>query len=162
YLRAGSVIPQSHTALPVSAQDLLVNVDRLMRSVPRKDLHTLVTQLGTAFAETGPDLRRLLDSTRLLEQTAHQNLPQTVRLFPGNGSTRFGVPIPPTEDHQPCKQGYLDPRKRRLPNALRYPPIRWQSFCSAPTKADVNVRGSREAPEPTGGRLGDYSAYRHG
>jgi len=264
FLHQGSVIPQSHTSLPVSAQDLLINVDRLVRSVPKADLHTVVTQLGAAFDETGPDLRRLLDSTRLLEQTAQANLPQTVRLlhdggtaldtqnalssdivafshhlarftdavrssdrdlravidngapastqlvaldhsvdatlpvmlgnltsvaqvsavrvpalrqiliiypyvvstsyglFPGNGSTRFGVPIPPTEDHQPCKQGYLDPRKRRLPNALRYPSIRWQSFCKAPTNADINVRGSREAPEPGGGRLGNDPGYRNG
>jgi len=263
YLHEGSVIPQSQTSLPVSAQDLLVNLDRLMKSVPRKDLHTLVTELGRTFADTGPALQRLLDSTTALVQTARSNLPETVRLlddggtvldsqnahssdietfarnlatftdalrssdrdlrkvidngspasqeltaldhsvdatlpvllgnltslgrvtavrvpairqvliiypyvvstsyglFPGNGSTRFGFPFPPTEDHQPCSQGYVDPKKRRLPDKLRYPPIRWNAFCKAPTDADVNVRGSREAPEPGGGRLGDDPSYRH-
>jgi phospholipid/cholesterol/gamma-HCH transport system substrate-binding protein len=263
YLRSGSVIPQSRTRLPVSAQELLVNLDRLVSSVPRKDLHTVVTELGHTFADAGPDLRRLLDSTHTLVRAAHRNLPQTVQLltdsgtvldtqsalssdivrfsdnlatftdalrssdsdlravidngapaateltaldhsldatlpvllgnltslgqvtavrvpairqvliiypyvvatsfglFPGNGSTRFGIPIPPSEDHQPCKQGYLNPKKRRLPNALKYPPIRWNSFCKAPTKADINVRGAREAPEPGGGRLGDDPGYRH-
>jgi phospholipid/cholesterol/gamma-HCH transport system substrate-binding protein len=263
YLRAGSVIPQSQTKLPVSAQDLLVNLDRLMKSVPREDLHTLVTELGTTFADTGPDLQHLLDSTRALMQTARDNLPQTVQLlddggrvldtqnvlssdivtfsknlatftdalrssdgdlravidngspasreltaldhsvdatlpvllgnatslgqvtavripairqvliiypyvvstsyglFPGNGSTRFGFPFPPTEDHQPCLQGYVPAKKWRLPNVLHYPPVRWDAFCKAPTKADVNVRGSREAPEPGGGRLGDDPDYRH-
>ena len=262
-LHAGSVIPQSQTKLPVSAQDLLVNVDRLMKSVPREDLHTLVTELGTTFADTGPDLQHLLDSTRALMQTARANLPQTVQLlddggrvldtqnvlssdivtfsknlatftdalrssdkdlravidngppaareltaldhsvdatlpillgnltslgqvtavripalrqvliiypyvvatsyglFPGNHSTRFGFPFPPTEDHQPCMQGYVPPKKWRLPNALRYPPLRWDAFCKAPTKADINVRGSREAPEPDGKRLGDEPSYRH-
>ena len=263
YLHAGSVIPQNRTKLPVSAQDLLVNIDRLMKSVPRTDLHTLVTELGTTFADTGPDLQHLLDSTQALMRTARANLPQTVQLiddggrvldtqnvlssdivtfsrnlatftdalrssdhdlrafidngipaskeltaldhsvdatlpvllgnltslgqvtavripairqvliiypyvvstsyglFPGNGSTRFGFPFPPTEDHQPCQQGYLDPKKRRLPNVLKYPPIRWNSFCKAPTKQDINVRGSREAPEPDGRRLGDEPSYRN-
>ena len=263
YLQGGSVIPQSQTQLPVSAQDLLVNIDRLMKSVPRKDLHTLVTELGTTFADTGPDLQHLLDSTRALMRTARDNLPQTVQLlddggrvldtqnvlssdivtfsknlatftdalrssdhdlravidngspasreltaldhsvdatlpvllgnltslgqvtavripairqvliiypyvvstsyglFPGNGSTRFGFPFPPTEDHQPCLQGYVPPKKWRLPNALRYPSLRWDAFCKAPTKADINVRGSREAPEPGGGRLGDDPSYRN-
>ena len=263
YLHSGSVIPQSQTSLPVSAQDLLVNIDRLMKSVPREQLHTLVTELGTTFADTGPDLQHLLDSTRALMQTARANLPQTVQLlddggrvldtqnvlssdivafsknlatftdalrssdhdlravidngspasreltaldhsvdatlpvllgnltslgqvtavripairqvliiypyvvstsyglFPGNHSTRFGFPFPPTEDHQPCMQGYVPPKKWRLPNALRYPPIRYNAFCKAPTKADINVRGSREAPEPDGRRLGDEPSYRN-
>jgi phospholipid/cholesterol/gamma-HCH transport system substrate-binding protein len=261
YLHGGSVIPQSQTKLPYSAQDLLVNLDRLMKSVPRADLHTLVTELGTTFADTGPDLQHLVDSTRALMQTARGNLPQTVQLlddsgrvlatqnvlssdivdvsrmlatvtdalrssdhdlravidngapasqeltaldhsvdatlpvllgnltslgqvtavripalrqvliiypyvvatsyglFPGNHSTRFGFPFPPTEDHQPCLQGYVPPKKWRLPNELHYPPLRWNAFCKAPTKADINVRGSREAPEPDGKRLGDEPGY---
>jgi phospholipid/cholesterol/gamma-HCH transport system substrate-binding protein len=263
YLHDGSVIPQSQTSLPVSTQDLLVNLDRLVRSVPRRDLHTVVAQLGTAFADTGPDLQRLLDSTHRLLQSARASLPQTTQLlraggtvldtqnalatpietfsrdlatftdalrasdadlravidngvpastelvaldhsidtalpivlgnltslgqvtavrvpalrqvliiypyvvatsfglFPGNGSTRFGIPIPPTEDHQPCKKGYLNPAKRRLPSQLSYPPVRWNSYCKEPTNADINVRGSREAPEPDGKRLGDEPSYRN-
>lgn len=262
YLHDGSVIPQSRTSLPVSSEDLLVRLDRLVRSVPRRDLHTVVTELGTAFDQAGPDLRRLLDATHTLVAAARRNLPATTSLiedsgtaldtqrdlsgdivrfsrglerfthalrtgdaslravldhgvpaaaqlvaldrsvdatlpvllgnltsfgqvtavrvpalrqiliiypyvvatsyglFPDNGSTRFGIPIPPAEDHQPCKKGYLPPSKRRLPSVLTYPPVRYGSFCQEPTKADVNVRGSREAPEPGGGRLGDKRGYR--
>jgi phospholipid/cholesterol/gamma-HCH transport system substrate-binding protein len=261
YLHQGSVIPQTRTTLPVSTQDLLVNLDRLVRSVPRSDLHTLVTELGTAFDNAGPSLQRLLDSSHQLVQAAQANLDPTIALlrnggtvldtqnalsndivsfsknlatftdalrahdrdlravidngapastqlvaldhsvdatlpvllgnltslgqvtavrvpalrqiliiypyvvatsfglFPGDGSTRFGVPVPPTEDHQPCLTGYLDPKKRRLPDDLVYPPVRWDSFCKEPTSADVNARGSREAPEPGGGRLGDAAGY---
>ena len=261
YLHDGSVIPQDRTQLPVSAQDLLVNLDRLVNSVPRDDLHTVVTQLGAAFDETGPDLRRLLDSTHQLLETAQANLPASVKLidqsqpvlktqndlsssivrfsrnldtftaalrtsdadlraviehgipaatqlagldhgldatlpvllgnltslgqvsavripalrqvliiypyvvatsfglFPGNQSTRFGVPVPPANDHQPCKKGYFPVKKRRLPTELKYPPMRWGSFCKESTKADVNVRGSRMAPQPGGGRLGDQPGY---
>ncbi len=263
YLHSGSVIPQSHTALPVSTQDLLVNLDRLVRSVPNKDLDTVITELGTTFADTGPALQKLLDSTHALLTTAQENLPQTVRLindsgtvldtqnslapsivefshglatftdalrssdhdlravldngspaarqldaldhsvdatlpvllgnltslsqvtavripairqvliiypyvvatsfglFPGNGSTRFGVPVPPSEDHQPCQKGYVNPKKRRLPSDLKYPPVRYGAFCKEPTNADINVRGSRMAPEPNGKRLGDDPAYRN-
>ena len=261
YLRQGSVIPQSRTTLPTSIQDLLVNVNRLVQSVPRDALQTVVTELGTAFEETGPDLRRLLDSSQDLLGSATDALPETVRLiddggtvldtqndlsssiisfskgldrftralrgsdadlrkvleegvpasteivaldhaldatlpvllgnltslgritavripairqvliiypyvvstsyglFPGNGTTRFGVPIPPATDHPPCKQGYWPPEKRRLPEELTYPPMRYDAFCKAPTKADINVRGSREAPQPGGGRLGDRPGY---
>ena len=55
--------------------------------------------------------------------------------------------------------GSVPPKKWRLPNALHYPPLRWDAFCKAPTKADINVRGSREAPEPDGKRLGDEPGY---
>jgi phospholipid/cholesterol/gamma-HCH transport system substrate-binding protein len=261
YLRQGSVIPRARTELPVSTQDLLVNLDQLVRSVPRDDLHTVVTELGTAFAETGPELRRLLDASHELLRSATGALPESVRLiddggtvldtqndlassivsfsrhldrfsravrgsaadirrvlaagvpasaqvvaldhdldatlpvllgnltslgevtavrvpairqvlivypyvvstsyglFPGNGTTRFGVPIPPAFDHQPCKKGYWPADKRRLPSELRYPPIRYDAFCNEPTDADVNVRGARMAPQPGGGRLGDRPGY---
>jgi phospholipid/cholesterol/gamma-HCH transport system substrate-binding protein len=263
FLHAGSVIPQSHTTLPVSTQDLLVNLDRLVNSVPRDDLHTVVTELGETFDAAGPDLRRLLDSTHQLLESAQANLPESIRLlkdggtvldtqndlsssivsfsrnlatftdalrssdkdlravlehgppaaaqlvaldhdidatlpimlgnltslgqvtavripairqvliiypyvvatsfglFPHNGTTRFGVPLPPANDHQPCKKGYWPVQKRRLPTELKYPPLRWDAFCKESTKADVNVRGSRMAPEPGRGRLGDRPGYRN-
>lgn len=263
YLHDGSVIPASHATLPTSTQDLLVNLDRLVRSVPREDLHTVVTELGTAFADTGARLRAMLRASDALLHTARRNLPATAGLiddaevalgtqndlsssirafsrnlavftdalrtgdadlravlrnappsatalvaldrgvdatlplllqnltslgqvsaarvpairqvliiypyvvstsfglFPHNGTTRFGVPIPPANDHQPCKKGYWPVDKRRLPGALRYPPVRWDAFCKEPTTADVNVRGSRMAPQPGGGRLGDKKGYRN-
>jgi phospholipid/cholesterol/gamma-HCH transport system substrate-binding protein len=261
YLHAGSVIPQSRTSLPTSTQQLLVSVDQLVRSVPKRDLHTVITELGRTFDGTGTDLAHLLDSSHSLLASAQANLPETVDLlhqggrvldtqqslassitafsrhldtfstalrasdvdlrkvlhngspasrelsaldhsldttlpvlldnaaslgrvtsrrvpalrqilviypyvvatsyglFPGNGSTRFGFPTPPEEDHQPCKKGYLDPQKRRSPNVLKYPPVRYGSFCKEPTSADVNPRGSRMAPEPNGQRLGDQPGY---
>src|SRR5436189_2592569 len=38
YLRNGSVIPVSHTQIPVTTQQLLVSVDKLVNSIPRQDL----------------------------------------------------------------------------------------------------------------------------
>ena len=261
YLHGGSVIPQSRTSLPTSTEQLLVSLDQLVQSVPKRDLRTVVMELGRTFDSTGPDLAHLLDSSHELLASAQANLPQTVDLlrqggrvldtqdslassittfsrhldtfssalrasdgdlrkvlhngspasrelsaldhsldttlpvllgsatslgkvtsaripalrqiliiypyvvatsyglFPGNGSTRFGFPTPPEEDHQPCKKGYLDPSKRRSPNILKYPPVRYGSFCKESTSADVNPRGSRMAPEPDGKRLGDEPGY---
>jgi phospholipid/cholesterol/gamma-HCH transport system substrate-binding protein len=262
YLHDGSVIPQSRTSLPINSQDVLVSVDRLVNSVPRKDLRDLVNQLGATFNDTGPTLRRLLADSHSLIATAQQDLPQTIGLldsggkvldtqnalsndivafskhlasfthalrgsdhdlrrvinrgapastqltrlvgsidvtlpillnnltslgqvtavripairqilviypyvvatsyglFPNDGSTRFGVPVPPSSDGQPCTKGYVPTAKRRLPSALKYPKIRYNAFCKEPTSVDVNPRGSREAPEPDGKRLGDEPSYR--
>jgi phospholipid/cholesterol/gamma-HCH transport system substrate-binding protein len=81
FLRAGSVIPLAGTRIPVSTQALLLNLDLLVRSVNRIDLTTVVDQLGTAFAGTGPDLQSLLDYGDALLASARAALPQTVRLI---------------------------------------------------------------------------------
>lgn len=261
YLHSGSVIPASRTTLPVTTQQMLVDLDQLVRSVPRQDLRTVIDQLGAGFADTGPALRQLLDATHTLVATATADLPATssliaesrpvldtqnllsddivafshdlaqfsttlraadpalravlangvpaatqltqlvngvdatlpvllgnlvsvgqvaaVRipalrqilviypyvvatsfgLFPGNGQTQFGVPLPPSTQSQPCATGYLPPSQRRLPSVLTYPPIRYGSFCKAPLDSQTDVRGSREAPEPDGKRLGQEPGY---
>ncbi len=261
YLHNGSVIEQSHTHLPVTTQQLLVSVDKLVRSLPRADLRTAVDELGKAFNDTGPSMQRLLDASHDLLTTAQQNLPATTSLidtsepvlstqlslrdelegfskdlssfsdqlvqsdaylrhviergspaavqlkklsqgldvslplllsdlvnfgdqisqrtaalrqvligypyviastfgiFPGNG-TRFGVPIFADNDVPPCTQGYIPDDQHRLPTDLTYPDLRYKSTCLASTKSDVGVRGSRMAPEPGGGRLGDDPRYR--
>lgn len=260
----GHDIPQHMTGLPVSSQTLLVDLDKLVNSVPKPQLRTLVTELGTAFNETGPALQRLLDSTHALLTTASANLPQTTQLlrdsrpvlatqnassaairsfaahlaalsdqlrtsdgdirrvieegapaavqvtglvhsidatlpvllgnlvslgqvtavripafrqilivypyiiatsfglFPGNGSTRFGVPVPPDNSVSPCTEGYLPTNQWRLPSALTYrKTIVWNAACRAPTNQNTSVRGAREAPEPNGRRLGDDPTYKN-
>jgi phospholipid/cholesterol/gamma-HCH transport system substrate-binding protein len=263
YLHSGSVIPKSQTSLPINSQDVLISLDKLVNSVPRHKLRNLVNELGRAFADTGPDLKRLLDASQSLVQAAQNDLPQTIGLldsggkvldtqnalsndivafsrhlasftdtvrgsdknlrtvinngapasteltglvrginatlpivlnnlvsvgqvtavrvpairqiliiypyviatsyglFPNNGSTRFGFPIPPASGGTPCSTGYIKKSKRRLPTQLKYAGVRYESFCNAPTSADVNPRGSREAPEPNGKRLGNLPSYRN-
>lgn len=262
-LHQGTVIEGNGASLPVNSQDVLLSLDRLVRSVPRGALRDLVGQLGNAFSGTGPSLQRLLASTHSLVQAAQQDLPRTVGLlrsggqvldtqnqlsndivafsrhlasftttlrrhdtdlrgllshgppaatqltglvhgvsatlpvllgnlvsvgqvaqvripalrqiliiypyvvatsyglFPLNHSTRFGVPLPPSEQGQPCLKGYIPPSKRRPPNDLKYPSIRWNSYCKASTSGSVDPRGSREAPEPDGKRLGQEPSYRN-
>jgi phospholipid/cholesterol/gamma-HCH transport system substrate-binding protein len=262
YLHTGSVIPQSHTQIPVSTQQLLVSVDTLVKSLPRQDLKTVVDELGKAFNGTGPSLQRLLDASHALLTTAQANLPVTTSLinqsppvlstqvslrgdlksfshdlasfsdqlrasdtdlrnvinrgtpaavelhqlaqaldvsfpmlmsdlvtfgqpisqrtaalrqvligypyviattfgiFPGNG-TRFGVPIFADNDVPPCTTGYIPDDQHRLPTDLKYPDLRYHSTCLESTKSPIGVRGSRMAPEPDGGRLGDDPRYRN-
>jgi phospholipid/cholesterol/gamma-HCH transport system substrate-binding protein len=81
YLVAGSVIPRDRTAIPPTADTVLSNLDTFVRSVPTESLRTVVDELNTAFANTGPDLQRLMDSAGQFTTTATQHLPQTVDLL---------------------------------------------------------------------------------
>src|SRR3954447_16501161 len=261
FLGAGSVIPQSHTHIPVSTQELLVSVDQLVKSLPPDDVRTVITEIGKAFDGTGPSIQKLLDASHTLLTTAQQNLPATTALihqsepvlktqlslrgdiegfsrdlssfsdqlrtsdqdlrnvidrgspaaaeleklaqslelsfpvlmsalvsfglpmsqrtaalrqvligypyviastfgiFPGNG-TRFGVPIFGDNDVPPCTKGYIPDDKHRLPTEMSYPDLRYKATCLESTKSNIGVRGSRMAPEPGGGRLGDDPRYR--
>lgn len=80
YLLAGSVIPRERTALPPRPSDVLANVDQLVAGVPTESLRTVVTELGTGFANTGPALRQLIDGAGAFTRTATEHLPQTVGL----------------------------------------------------------------------------------
>ncbi|MDQ6874828.1 MAG: MCE family protein, partial [Actinomycetota bacterium] len=81
YLHAGSVIPRSRTATPLPVQTLMLNLDRLVNSVDRRDLTTVIDELDTAFRDAGPDLQRLLDSGDALLTAANSNLDQTIGLI---------------------------------------------------------------------------------
>lgn len=77
----GSVIPAERTERPPPPESLLVNLDRLVTSVPTDSLRTVVDEAGTAFHGTGPHLQRILDSTGSLIAMADRNLPQTTGLL---------------------------------------------------------------------------------
>uniref|UniRef100_UPI001177589E MlaD family protein n=1 Tax=Crossiella equi TaxID=130796 RepID=UPI001177589E len=79
FLAHGSVITQ--TRVPAEVSSVLADAQRLVRSVPVDSLRTVVGELGTALADTGPDLRRLLDAADGLARTAAQHLPQTRELL---------------------------------------------------------------------------------
>ncbi|PZS35437.1 MAG: ABC transporter substrate-binding protein [Pseudonocardiales bacterium] len=81
YLTAGSVIPRSRTATPVLVQTLVLNLDRLVNSVDRPTLVTVIDELNKAFSGTGPELQRLLDSGDALLTDANANLGQTLTLI---------------------------------------------------------------------------------
>ncbi|POX47426.1 MCE family protein [Streptomyces sp. Ru72] len=81
YLMDGSPIPRSRTRTPLPVTDLVLSLDRLVNSVGKDDLRTTVDELGKAFAGTGPNLSRLVDSGNQLVESASDSLPQTVSLI---------------------------------------------------------------------------------
>ncbi|MGV9567596.1 MCE family protein [Streptomyces sp. NPDC003480] len=81
YLTDGSPIPRSSTRTPLPVTDLVLSLDRLVNSVGKDDLRVTVDELGKAFAGTGPNLSRLVDSGNALVESASGSLPQTVSLI---------------------------------------------------------------------------------
>lgn len=81
YLAAGATIPRDRTRTPVPTEQLLLDVDRLVRSVDQQDLVTVVHELGDWFAGGGGDLQRLLDSGDRLTRAATDALPSTIQLI---------------------------------------------------------------------------------
>jgi phospholipid/cholesterol/gamma-HCH transport system substrate-binding protein len=81
YLTGDSVIAQHNTQVPQPITALLSSVNTLVTSVPRQSLRTVVNELGNAFADQGPNLQVLLDTSSSLTQAASENIPQTTRLI---------------------------------------------------------------------------------
>jgi phospholipid/cholesterol/gamma-HCH transport system substrate-binding protein len=81
YLTNDSSIARSRTSVPIDDATLLRNIDQLVNSVDATDLKTVISQLGTAFDDTGPDLQRLIDQGNALLASAQQALPQTLGLI---------------------------------------------------------------------------------
>ena len=81
YLKDGSVIASQDTSTPVSTTELLTNLDALARSVPRKQLRTVVSSLGEAFHGTGPALSQIIDTSTSFIKTANDNFDTTTALI---------------------------------------------------------------------------------
>ncbi|MFP5335633.1 MAG: MCE family protein [Actinomycetes bacterium] len=81
FLRAGDTIPRERTRTPVPTEQLLLDTSRLIESVDRQDLVTVVDELGKAFAGGGRDLQRLLDAGDRLTLAATDALDETLVLI---------------------------------------------------------------------------------
>ncbi|MGH3978543.1 MAG: MCE family protein [Pseudonocardiaceae bacterium] len=80
-LEAGSVIPASRATTPVPIEELVVSLDDFVRSVPLDSLRTVVDELGTGFAGTGPELQTVLDATDAFTRDAVDTLPEQLALI---------------------------------------------------------------------------------
>lgn len=89
-LAEAPVIPETRTSIPVPPAQLLSNVNALVKSVPLDALRTTVRELDAGFSGTGPELRRLLDSTSELVRSAQATLPETRALIE-DGRTVLGT-----------------------------------------------------------------------
>ncbi|MGH3712220.1 MAG: MCE family protein [Micromonosporaceae bacterium] len=81
YLRQGDVIPVSRTGIPLPVEELVINLDKLSRSVNPEDLAVVIDELGKAFEGNEEALERLLDASELILEDATEHLPQTVDLI---------------------------------------------------------------------------------
>ena len=80
-LADGDVVPRKDTRSPLRVDTLLLDFDRTVESVDKRDLRVVVDELGKAFADGGTDLQRMLDSGDALTRSATEALPQTVKLI---------------------------------------------------------------------------------
>lgn len=86
YLTAGSAISLDDTRIPIDTTTLLVDVNRLVRSVDTESLRTIVDELGQAFEGTGPDLATILDTSSDFIRTADANIGTTRALIRNSDS----------------------------------------------------------------------------
>lgn len=80
YLGNGSTIAEARTSTPLPVDQLIQTLDEFVQSVGVSNLHTVVTELGTAFGGRGGELATILDSSSHLVAAASANLPATLDL----------------------------------------------------------------------------------
>lgn len=90
FLAAGDTVSGPDNRTPLPTEKLLLDLDRLVRSVGKQDLVTVIDELGSAFSGTGRDLQRLLDSGDALTRAATDNLEPTITLIK-DGRTVLGT-----------------------------------------------------------------------
>jgi phospholipid/cholesterol/gamma-HCH transport system substrate-binding protein len=81
YLHDGSQIAPADTRIPLPTQKLLGDLSTTVRSVNQRSLRTTVHELGLAFAGTGPDLQRIIDTGTSFIHTANRNFDVTTALI---------------------------------------------------------------------------------
>jgi len=81
YIGEGDVLHAGKDTLPVDEGDLLVDMDKFVKSVNKKDLSTVVDELGKMFYNTGRPLQHLIDGGTTLIDTASAHKQQTISLL---------------------------------------------------------------------------------
>jgi phospholipid/cholesterol/gamma-HCH transport system substrate-binding protein len=81
YLGENSVIEQDKTEIPIPPTQLLVDLDKMVNSVNKDSLRTVVSEMGKAFNGTGEDLGQIIDTSNSFIQTANDNFEITSSLI---------------------------------------------------------------------------------
>lgn len=79
YLVEGSEIDD--VATPIATEKLLGDLSATVGSVDRDSLATTIEELGKAFAGTGPDLQKIIDTGNSFIETADENFDVTTALI---------------------------------------------------------------------------------
>ena len=81
FLEDESEIPRELTEIPIQTDQLLTNLSNTASSVDQEALRITVDELGTAFAGTGEDLQKILDTGNAFINEADRNFDVTQRLI---------------------------------------------------------------------------------
>jgi phospholipid/cholesterol/gamma-HCH transport system substrate-binding protein len=81
FLEGDSEIPVENTRTPIQTRTLLTNLSNTVESVDKDALSTTVTELGAAFAGTGRDLQRIIDTGNAFIEDANANFDVTTALI---------------------------------------------------------------------------------
>ena len=81
YLHEGSVIERPDTETPLPTTTLLTNLDKMVNSVGKQNLRTVVDEFGTAFRGTGDDMGRIIDTSNSYIETADNHFDMTRQLI---------------------------------------------------------------------------------
>jgi phospholipid/cholesterol/gamma-HCH transport system substrate-binding protein len=81
YLDDGSQIPMADTRTPLATEKLLGDLSTTVQSVDQQALATTVDELGQAFAGTGTDLQRIIDTGNSFINAADDNFDVTTSLI---------------------------------------------------------------------------------
>jgi phospholipid/cholesterol/gamma-HCH transport system substrate-binding protein len=81
YLREDSEIANEDTRTPIPTQKLLADISNTVSSVDQQALATTVHEMGAAFAGTGEDLQRIIDTGDSFINEANENFDVTTALI---------------------------------------------------------------------------------
>jgi phospholipid/cholesterol/gamma-HCH transport system substrate-binding protein len=81
FLKDDSEIEEKDTRIPLATETLLSNLSTTVESVDKDALHTTVTEMGDAFAGTGKDLQRIIDTGNSFIEDANANFDITTALI---------------------------------------------------------------------------------
>lgn len=81
FLADDAEIALDDTRTPLPTEQLLTDISETVSSVDRDALQTTVTELGAAFAGTGEDLQRIIDTGNSFIESADENFELTTALI---------------------------------------------------------------------------------
>jgi phospholipid/cholesterol/gamma-HCH transport system substrate-binding protein len=81
YLGEDSEIPEANTETPIATTQLLVDLDKMVNSVNKDSLRTVVSEMGKAFKGTGDSLGQIIDTSNSFIATANDNFDVTTALI---------------------------------------------------------------------------------
>lgn len=81
YLRDDSEIATEDTRTPIATEKLLADISNTVSSVDQEALEVTIDEMGKAFAGTGEDLQRIIDTGNSFIQEANANFDVTTKLI---------------------------------------------------------------------------------